>query len=85
MDEENIIEYILRIQDYWRYRKFERKKKKWKAESVDKYVFICDKCKCLWERVEKFISRKRYIKYINNVVPRIGKKIKTCPDCKKNK
>tara|TARA_R100001086_G_C11608646_1_gene195262 strand:- start:183 stop:455 length:273 start_codon:yes stop_codon:yes gene_type:complete len=82
-DEEHIIDYILKIQDYWRYRTFKRKKRKWKSENVDKYVFICDICSFLWERVEKFISKDRWVKYTDQTIPTIGKKKKTCPDCKK--
>ena len=51
MDDEHIIDYILKMQDHWRYRSFERKNKKWKADNTDKYVFVCDQCKCLWEKV----------------------------------
>ena len=81
-DEEHIIDYILKIQDYWRYRSFKRKRKKWKAENVDKYVFICNKCNHTWEKVETFITEKRWVRYKKGVIPRIGKKNKTCPDCK---
>lgn len=81
MDDEHIIDYILKMQDHWRYRSFEKKKKKWKADNTDKYVFVCDQCKCLWEKVEKFRSRRRFTKYSNNIMPSIGKKKKTCPDC----
>ena len=80
-DEEHIIDYILKIQHYWKNRSFKRKKKKWKAENVDKYIYICYKCGFLWEKVEKFISQERWVKYIDHTIPTIGKKRKICPDC----
>ena len=82
-EEEHIIYYILKIQDYWKYRNFHRKRKKWKAENVDKYVYICNKCNFLWERVEKFINEKKWVKTTEGVIPKISKKNKVCPDCKK--
>tara|TARA_R100001510_G_C7634850_1_gene193185 strand:+ start:307 stop:567 length:261 start_codon:yes stop_codon:yes gene_type:complete len=80
-DDAHIINYILKTQDYWRYRKFTRKARKWKADNTDKYVFVCDQCKCLWEKVDKFRSKRRFTKYSKNIMPTIGKKKKTCPDC----
>tara|TARA_R110002012_G_scaffold321519_1_gene549645 strand:+ start:1462 stop:1713 length:252 start_codon:yes stop_codon:yes gene_type:complete len=80
---ENIISYILRTQEYFRYRKFTRKKYKSKADNVDLYILLCEECGFLWERVERYISKNRWVKYTDNTLPTIGKKRETCPDCKK--
>ena len=85
MNDESIIDYILRTQEYFRYRKFNKKKRKWKAENVDLYVMYCKYCDQLWEKVEYRFSKKRYIKYEKSIIPIIGKKQKRCPDCKKKK
>ena len=80
---ENIIEYILRTQEYFRFRKFERKKYKCRTENVDAYIFLCSNCDSLWSRVEAYINTRRWLKYSEQIMPKIGKKNKTCPDCKK--
>ena len=80
-DEEHIINYILRTQEYWKHRNFKRKKKKWKSENVDKYIYFCLNCNNLWEKVENFISKKRYVVYFKEIMPTIGKKHKNCPKC----
>ena len=81
-NKEHIIDYILKIQHYWKNRSFKRKKRKWKAENVDKYIYFCNSCGFLWEKVEKFITKKRWVKYKKNIIPKLGKKKKICPNCK---
>ena len=79
--EENIIEYILRTQEYFRHRKFERKKYKCRTENVDAYIFLCSICNCLWSNVESYINTRKWLKYSEQIMPKIGKKKKDCPGC----
>jgi hypothetical protein len=82
-DPEHIIDYINRktLKDpkaeYWRLYT-----KKAVKDKVDKTIFICNECDKVWTLVAKNIDTRRVIYYPKGHIPKIGKQIKNCKECK---
>tara|TARA_R110002020_G_scaffold43981_5_gene127141 strand:- start:181 stop:450 length:270 start_codon:yes stop_codon:yes gene_type:complete len=86
-DEEHIIDWILdktdfktqkeRFRDKKRASQFDNRKHK-----IDNMIYYCEKCKCCWSNVPKYVDVIKWRKYPGGVMPTIGKKRKSCPNCK---
>lgn len=81
-DSEHIIDYINRktVKDpkaeYWRLYKDKSVKDK-----VDKTIFKCNSCSYVWSKVPRYIDSRLFMYYPQGIVPKLGKKEKTCPLC----
>ena len=86
-DEEHIIDWILDKTDFRKNRKGFRSKKKAsdferRKHKIDNFIFYCKECGECWARAPKYIDDKKWTKYPKGVIPTLGKKRKTCKECK---
>jgi hypothetical protein len=48
---------------------------------IDDVIFFCNKCEQTWSDVPHWVDTRKFVKYPQENIPKIGKKRKVCLDC----
>ena len=89
LEEEHIIEYILRKTGDYESTAYINYRKKRTRKGIPNRIknkdhikmFYCEYCERVWHTTEVYINKNKWVSYSREIIPIYGKKIKKCPRC----